>query len=339
MSIRVGVIGAGVMGSDHARNIARHTAGGTVAAVADVDAERATALAAEVGGAATFDDARDLIAAPDVDAVVVASHDSTHVEFVVAGIDAGKPVFCEKPLALDLDDCAAIVQAEWRAGRRLVSVGFSRRFDPANTALKAALDAGEIGRPLLVHAVHRNVSNDPAGDSAATVLNSAIHELDQTPWLLGSPVVEVGWQAPASTSLLPQRQDPQLISLRTANGVLTSVEVFVNAVYGYDVRLEVVGETGTLGYGEPALVVRNQGLARSAAYPADWRPRYAAAYRIEMQAWLDSIASGRYDESLATAADGYRATAVAHAVIAAMNSGSTTAVDSPPAGLLEGTVR
>lgn len=339
MSIRVGIIGAGVMGSDHARNVTHHTGGATLAAIADIDAGRARSLAAELGVATTFDDPHRLIASPDVDAVIVASHDSTHAELVVASVEAGKPVLCEKPLALDLGDCAAVLEAERKAGRRLVSVGFSRRFDPANVAIRAALAAGEIGRPLLLHAVHRNVANDPAGDSASTVLNSAIHELDEAPWLLGSPAVEVAWQAPASTSLLPQRQDPQLISLRTADGALTSVEVFVNAVYGYDVRLEVVGETGTLSYGEAALVVRNKGLARSGDYPADWRPRYAESYRAEMVSWIGALTAGEYDDALASAVDGYRATAVARAVIDAMDSGSTIKVEYPHASLLERTFR
>ncbi|MHA7985759.1 Gfo/Idh/MocA family protein [Rathayibacter sp. CAU 1779] len=334
--LRIGVIGAGIMGSDHARAIASATHGAVLAAVADINLARAQALASELGAPLAVADPVELIEADAIDAVVVASHDSTHTGLVLAAIAAGKPVLCEKPLALDLDDCARIIVAERETGRRLVSVGFSRRFDPALVELKQALDAGEIGRPLLAHAVHRNVSGDPRGDSVSTVLNSAVHELDQTPWLLSSTVVDVSWHAPASTSLLPQRQDPQLLLLRTADGALTTVEVFVNAVYGYDVRLEVVGETGTLALGRPTAVVRDTGLTRQSAYPADWRPRYAAAYRAEMQDWVDAVTRGGYDGSdLADAVDGYRATAVAHAVIAAMETGgSSVAVGYPHADLL-----
>ena len=331
---RIAVIGAGVMGSDHARTIATKIHGAELAAVADIDLGRAQALAAELGARFATASPAEVIGSDQVDAVLVASHDSTHTELVLACIAAGKPVLCEKPLALDLDDCARIIAAERSAGRRLVSVGFSRRFDPALVELKAALDAGEIGRALLAHAVHRNVSSDPSGDSASTVLNSAIHELDQTPWLFSSPVTEVSWHAPGSTGLLPGRQDPQLLLIRTADGALTTVEVFVNAVYGYDVRLEVVGETGTLALGHPAAVVRDTALTRQTRYPADWRPRYAAAYRAEVQSWVDAI-RGTYDGSaLADAVDGYRATAVAHAVIASMASdGRTVTVDYPHAEL------
>ena len=334
-TLRIAVIGAGVMGSDHARTIATKIHGAELAAVADIDLGRAQALAAELGARFATANPAEVIGSNQVDGVLVASHDSTHTELVLACIAAGKPVLCEKPLALDLDDCARIIAAERSAGRRLVSVGFSRRFDPALVELKAALDAGEIGRALLAHAVHRNVSSDPSGDSASTVLNSAIHELDQTPWLFSSPVTEVSWHAPASTSLLPGRQDPQLLLIRTADGAMTTVEVFVNAVYGYDVRLEVVGETGTLALGHPAAVVRDTALTRQTMYPADWRPRYAAAYRAEAQSWVDAIHEGTYGESaLADAVDGYRATAVAHAVIASMASdGRTVTVDYPHAEL------
>jgi myo-inositol 2-dehydrogenase/D-chiro-inositol 1-dehydrogenase len=330
----VGVVGTGIMGGDHARTMARKVPGATVSAVADIDLARAEALADELGAVA-YAESRELIGSPGVDAVIVASADSTHTELVLAALQAGKPVLCEKPLALDLDDCARIIAAERAGGVRLVSVGFSRRFDPPLVELRRALATGEIGRPLIAHAVHRNVSNDPAGDSAATVLGSAIHELDQIPWLFSAPVTEVSWHAPASTSLLPQRQDPQLLLLRTADGTLTTVEVFVNAVYGYDVRLEVVGETGTLALAHPAGVIRDSSGARRTAYAADWRPRYAAAYHAELQAWTSAIAHGSYHGSaLATAADGYRATAAARAVITSMTSGSPELVAYPHADLL-----
>lgn len=324
MTVRIGVIGAGIMGSDHARTIARRVAGATLSAVADVDLPRAEQLARETGARALADPL-ELIAADDVDAVLVASHDSSHAELVLACIEAGIPVLCEKPLTLDADEARSIVEAERSSGRRLVSVGFSRRFDPALVEVRDELRAGAIGRPLLAHAVHRNL-DAVAGDSATTIFSSAVHELDQTPWLLGSPLVEVTWVAPATTSLLPARQDPQLLLLRTGDGVLTTVEVFVRAVYGYDVRLEVVGETGTLALSPAPLVVRDAGLARSTAYPADWRPRYAAAYRAEVQAFVDGIATGEWSADLATASDGLRATLAAHATVEAMTSGRVTPI-------------
>lgn len=323
MTIRVGIIGAGIMGADHARTISHVVSGGEVTAIADIDLPRAEEIGAELT-AKPFEDALELIASPVVDAILVASHDSTHTEFVLAAIAAGKPVLCEKPLALDLEESAAILRAEQATGRRLVSVGFCRRFDPATYEVRERVQAGDIGRPLLAHAIHRNVHTYPGGDSSSTILNTTIHELDQIPWIFGAAVTEVSWHAPAPTSLLPHRQDPQLLLLRTADGALTTVESFVNAVYGYDVRLEVVGERGTLSLADSTLLVHNSELARSIQYPADWRPRFAAAYRAETQAWVDQIVTGKVSATMATASDGYRATAVAQAAIASMNLGGAT---------------
>jgi myo-inositol 2-dehydrogenase/D-chiro-inositol 1-dehydrogenase len=327
MTIRVGVIGVGVMGADHARTLSSLVAGAIVTAVADVDADRAERVAREIK-ATTFNVAEDLISAECVDAVVVASHDSTHLGFVLATLAAGKPVLCEKPLALTVSDCATIVEAETacvgQSGRQLVAVGFSRRFDPAHIAMRDAVQGGAIGRPLIAHAIHRNVAAYPGGNSESTIIGSAIHELDALPWILGSPVLEVSWHAPASTSLLPERQDPQLILLRTANGTLNTIEVFVNATYGYDVRLEIAGETGTLSIADSSLLVRNANLGRSLDYPEDWRPRFAQAYRAELEAWVDSLSKGIVSRSMATATDGLRAIAVADAIIESMHTGGGT---------------
>jgi myo-inositol 2-dehydrogenase/D-chiro-inositol 1-dehydrogenase len=121
-------------------------------------------------------------------------------------------------------------------------------------------------------------------------------------------------------------QDPQLILLRTADGVLSTVETFLNARYGYDVRCEVVGETGTASLAEPVRLVTDGGLARSSAYAADWRPRFAEAYRLELQAWVDSLAGGDRGP-LGTARDGLVASAVADAVITSMHrDGATVSV-------------
>lgn len=323
MTVRIAVIGTGVMGSDHARTLAGSVAGAEVVALADLDADRAASLSRELG-ARWSADPHELIRADDVDAIVVATHDSTHAELVLAAIEASKPVLCEKPLSLDVAECAAILEAEVTAEKRLVSVGFSRRFDPENTQIRAAIQGDHMGRVLMTHAIHRNVTNDPNGDSASTILGSAIHELDQIPWLLSSEAVEVSWHAGLSTRAMPLRQDPQLVLLRTADGALNTIEVFVSAEYGYDVRLEVVSERGTASYGEPAGVTVTHALARSRSYPADWRPRYAEAYRLELQAWVRSVSTGDTHPDLASAAAGYRATAVAHAVIASMNDGGRT---------------
>jgi myo-inositol 2-dehydrogenase/D-chiro-inositol 1-dehydrogenase len=332
MTVRVGVIGAGIMGADHSNTLHRQVTGASVTMVADLDLDRALEVATGLPGVRASDDGVALIGDPAVDAVVVASPDASHADLAVAAIKAGKPVMCEKPLAPTLAECVRVVQAEREAvgagGPGLISVGFMRRFDPGYLELKAALEAGVCGTPLLVHCVSRGVSSGPGATSESSVTGSAIHELDVVPWLLGARVVEAGWHAPRSTGAAPGLQDPQLILLRTADGALTTVEVFLNARYGYDIRCEVVGDRGTVALTNPAGVVADADGRRATGYPADWRPRFANAYRIQLQAWVDAVAAGR-PAPLASARDGLTASAVADAVIASMRDGGRTVAVAP----------
>ena len=325
MSIGVGVIGAGIMGADHVRTLDRFVSGATVTMVADVDVARAHEAIREVPGARATEDPLALIADSAVDAVLVASHDATHADLAIAAAGRGKPVLCEKPLAPTVADCIRVV----RAGGALVSVGFMRRFDPGYVELKAAIDGGTCGTPLLAHCVSRGVSAAPGATAEATLMGSAIHELDIVPWLLGAPIVDVAWHAPRASVAAGGLQDPQLLLLRTADGVLTTVEAFLNARYGYDIRCEVVGEHGTVALANPAAIVTAADRAVGTAYPSDWRPRFADAYRLELQAWVDAIARDR-PSPLASAHEGLVATAAAEAAIASMRrGGGFVAVEVP----------
>lgn len=316
--LRVGVIGAGIMGADHADTLRRSVRGAEVTAVADVDRARAEAAA---HGARTYDDAFALIADPAVDAVVIASHDSVHAAQVVAAVQAGKAVLCEKPLAPTLAEGRQVLREIGATGEALLSLGFMRRFDPGYLQLRQAIDDGTVGAPVLVHNVSRGVSSTPNATSEFSITGSAIHECDIVPWLLRSPVVEVSWVAPRRSSQANEGlQDPQLIHLRTADGVLSTVETFLNARYGYVMRCEVVGEAGAISLTEPARVVVEGDLKRSIGYAADWRPRFADAYRLELQAWVDAVLAGA-PTPLATGRDGVAASAVAEAVIASMHDG------------------
>jgi myo-inositol 2-dehydrogenase/D-chiro-inositol 1-dehydrogenase len=323
MTLRVGVIGAGIMGADHANTLRRFVRGAEVTAVADVDPTRAEAAAA---GARAYTDADELITDPAVDAVVIASHDSVHAAQIVASVHAGKPVLCEKPLAPSLAEAAGVLEQIGSAGEQLLSLGFMRRFDPGYAALRQAIDDRTVGAPVLVHNISRGVSSAPGATSESSVTGSAIHEFDVVPWLLRAPVVEVGWTAPRCSSQVQGLQDPQLITLRTADGVLSTVETFLNARYGYDIRCEVVGETGAISLTEPARVRTDAALQHGIAYAADWRPRFADAYRLELQAWVDAVRDG-LPTPLATGRDGLAASTVAEAVIASMRAdGRTTKV-------------
>ncbi|OZC87137.1 inositol 2-dehydrogenase [Rhodococcus sp. 06-412-2C] len=331
MSVRVGVVGAGVMGADHIRNLHSVVSGATVTGVADVDATRAAGLAAEVG-ADGVTDPYGLISRTDVDAVVIASHDSTHADLVLACIEARKPVLCEKPLAATVEECSTVVRAHEAAisgGIPLLTVGFMRRFDPGYVELKRTVSSGAVGDPLIVHCSSRTVTSGPGGDSEASITGSAIHELDTVPWMLDSPVVEVSWHATRASKRIEHRRDPQFMLLRTENGVLTTVELFLNAGYGYDIRCEVVGEDGASRLAEPVRTLTDHALQHSYSYSNDWVPRFADAYRLQLGEWIDSITEGRIS-TLASARDGLRASVVAQALITSMHSGGgTVAVESP----------
>lgn len=330
-TIRVGVIGAGNMGADHVNTLHRHVSGAVVTQVADIDEDRAVTVAGGLPDSRAGSDPYALIADPEVDAVVIASHDTTHADLSLAAVRAGKPVLCEKPLAPTLAECVRVVREERQAGGGLISLGFMRRFDPAYVELKEALSSGVCGAPLLLHCVSRGVSSAPGATDEFSITGSAIHEFDTVPWLLNSPITEVSWHAPRSTTMVTGLRDPQFMLLRTADGALTTVEVFLNAGYGYDVRCEVACERGTLTLTNPARLVTDSARARSVGYPADWRPRFADAYRLELQSWIDSLAAGSVSP-LATAYDGLVAGAVAEAVITFMkNGGQTVAVQIPEA--------
>jgi myo-inositol 2-dehydrogenase / D-chiro-inositol 1-dehydrogenase len=321
MNVRVGVVGVGVMGADHARKIATVVSGADLVAVSDFNPDVAGAVAAELGAVVSADGFA-LIDDAAVDAVIIATRDDTHADLVRAALAAGKPVMCEKPLAPTVAECRDVVAAQGALQRPvdLVTLGFMRRFDPAYVALRERVLGGDLGAPLIAHCVSRTVSTYPGGDSASSITNSAIHELDIVPWLLDSPIVEVSYQSGRSSTNSGTRQDPQFYLMRTASDVLVTVELFLNARYGYDTRCEVVLETGTTALTLPTHIVTDAQRSRGVDYPADWIPRYSDAYRIELQEWIDSIRQDR-PATLATADDGLRASVVADALVESMGSG------------------
>ncbi|MFD1374478.1 Gfo/Idh/MocA family protein [Actinoplanes sichuanensis] len=320
---RIGIIGTGIMGADHARLLTSAVSGAAVGGVFDLDTDRARGVAESSGGAKVFTDPYALINDDDIDAVLIASSDATHEDYVLACVAAGKPVLCEKPLAPTVDGCARILEAETAYGSRLITVGFMRRFDPGYTDLKALLATGEIGAPLMLHNVHRNPAAVPGMPSANLITNSAVHELDITRWLFDSEITEVAVHTPRPTGNSGGTRDPQLLILTTASGVLSDVEIFVNARYGYEVRCELVAETGTVTLdAPPPTSVRRSGL-HARELPADWRPRFAEAYRLELQDWIDGTGRG------ATAWDGFAATFVAQACVNALESGERYTVEMP----------
>jgi myo-inositol 2-dehydrogenase/D-chiro-inositol 1-dehydrogenase len=322
MTIRVGVIGAGVMGADHIRNLSTTISGAEVTFVADLDADRAAAAAPP--SARTTTDPSELIGSSEVDAVVVASHDSTHAGLVLECFEAMTPVLCEKPLAPSLLESLEVVKAEAdiiaATGTRLLSMGFMRRFDPGYAALRQSVQDRAQGEPLMLHCTSRNASAGPGTTAETAITNSAIHELDIVPWLLQSPIAEVSWQAGRSSPHAEGGlQDPAFMIFRLADGTLATLELFLNARYGYTTGCEVVSERGTTALPEPpVLAIQEEGQRRS-GIPGDWRPRFADAYRLQLQAWISALERGE-PATLATGEDGLRASQAAQATIRSLHS-------------------
>ncbi len=325
MTVRIGIIGVGVMGADHARIVASETAGAKLQVLADADEKRVKALAAELGAETAVTDPMAVINDPSVDAVVIASPDATHQALTLACIAARKPVLCEKPLAPTAAECLAVVKAETALGRRLVQVGYMRRFDPGYAGMKAACRSGDFGRALMLHCIHRNVSAPDWFTSGMAITNLAVHEIDIARWLLDCELVSVRVLKPAASPAAPI-----FLVFETSGGQIVDVEMFNHAAYGYDVRGELVCETGTVSLRSPVSIEINGALKQSVTHPADWRPRFASAYRIQMRAWIDAIQTG--SATGASAWDGYAAGAVAEAGLEALATGhmaKVTLADKP----------
>jgi myo-inositol 2-dehydrogenase/D-chiro-inositol 1-dehydrogenase len=318
MSLAVGVIGTGVMGAEHARLLREVTGGAHLAAVCDADEGRAKAAA---HGAALFTDAQALIASDKVQAVVIASPDATHAGYALACVAAGKPVLCEKPIAATAAEGFKIVEAEATLGRRLVTVGFMRRFDPGYAEMQAARLAGTVGVPVVLHNIHRNVAAPEWFTGAMAVTNSLVHEIDISRWLLGSEMVS------AQVTCAPGG-DPMLVTMQTDRGEIVSTEIFVNAAYGYHVHAQLVGRQGSIEMAAPTRVLVNHAASQSFGFPPNWVPRFAESYRLQMQAWVDAQHDGR--SVGASAWDGFVTTAIAEQIVGALASGDRINLTFPP---------
>ena len=306
MELRIGVIGTGGIGRTHIERINTKLQGGRVIAAADDNADFGISVA-EQYGIKGYAEPADLIKADDIDAVVICTADSTHFKHALTAIEAGKYVFVEKPLAPSEEECKQLVDAEVAGGKKLVQVGYMRRYDPGYAQLKEAIDSNKIGEPLLLHCAHRNpeVPGTVAWDNSMAVENSLVHEIDVLRWLLGEDyeTAEVAFTKKSKNA--GEYQDPQILILTTKSGVRIDVESFVNCRYGYDIQCEVVGEEGTVRLPEPnnALIRTNASIVHPIC--DSWSQRFTDAYNIEFQAWINASLEGKVDGP--TAWDGYAA--------------------------------
>ena len=326
MTLRVGVIGTGMIGQDHLRRLTHVVSGADVVAVTDANAEVARQVAAGLKNATVHTTGQDLIADPAVEAVIVCSWGPTHEEYVLAAIAAGKPVFCEKPLATSTQACRNIIDAEVAHGSRLVQVGFMRRYDAAYRALKSVIDSGEIGAPLMYYSGHRNPSVPENYTKDMAIVDTAVHDFDVTRWLLGEELAAIRVMPAKPNSLGGELLDPLLMVVETESGVLVNVETSVNIRYGYDIRGEVVGETGTAALAEQGPVLVRSANRVGVGVPHDWRERFVAAYDTEFQEWIDAVSAGE-GATGPSSWDGYAAQVVCDAGVQALTSGERVEIE------------
>ncbi|HEY3072708.1 MAG TPA: Gfo/Idh/MocA family oxidoreductase [Candidatus Limnocylindrales bacterium] len=321
------IVGAGRMGSGHARLIARGVPEIEITAIADVNLEAARRLGAELGGVRAFADYEAAISAPGVDAVLVAVSSVHHRPVVEAAAAAGRDILCEKPLALTMADTDAMLAEVSRAGVRL-QVGLMRRHDPEYVRARERIAAGELGRPRLFNSRQYDTDPAPAGFldpavSGGILVDMGIHEFDAARYLLADEVTEVsamgGLVDPAFAGL--DDADVAVVGLRFASGALGSVELSRRVAYGEDVRTEVHGPDASAFIG--ALPV-----------PGSSEPRFAAAYAAEARAFAAAI---REDRSVTpNGDDGRAAFAIAVAADRARREGRVVRVHEVAADLASG---
>jgi len=327
-SLKVGVIGAGVMGRGHAEFIREFVSAAHVAAVADFDLSRARNLAHDIdplGNVGAYAQVQEMIDSTDLDAVIIASPDHLHVEHLRIAMTAGLDILCEKPIATDLESARAIAREireyEKESKKARVNFGFMRRFDPSYLKLRELMESADYGLPLFVRTITRNVTSMGI-TTEGLYTNIAVHDFDVWRWLTGSEWKSVNSHYPRPSSLSPAGLiDPLVFTAQLENEVLMVADIVANNNYGYDLRTEVLCEKGSLEIGTFGDVYTRAnhiaGTPLGGPMVENWIPRFKDAYVAELRAWVDSVISGNKHPDLATVEDALKAT---EACFLALNS-------------------
>jgi inositol 2-dehydrogenase len=305
------------MGKVFAHTLAFTVSEVDLVAVADIDPKTSQEVAARYGIRDHYTDYQELLKREDIDAVVVVTPTATHAEVIKAAAAAGKHIFSEKPLAQSLAMCDAAIAAVSSAGVKL-QLGFMRRFDPAYVMAKKKIEEGVIGTPVMF----RSTSRDPKRtsldfarreNSGGLIMDMGVHDFDLARWLMGSEVVRVHTEG--GCLVYPELNDVgdidnAMINLKFANNTIGNIDVSRNAVYGYDIRTEVLGSEGGLLIGKlqqtSTLVMTRQGVIHDTV--PYFMERFGEAYTAEIRDFVASIIENRPPS--VTGQDARQATAI-----------------------------
>jgi inositol 2-dehydrogenase len=332
--LKIGLVGVGRLGKVYARDLSSRLEETTLVAVADSDHNLALQTARDFDVPHAYANAEELIADPDVEAVVVVSPTHTHRDVVIAATKARKPTFCEKPLALTLDECRAIEAAVAKSGS-FFQMGFMRRFDPGYAAAKQKIADGAIGRPV----VFKSTSRDPfppslayanPASSGGILVDMGIHDIDLARWFMGEveTVTAVGAVLVYPELATVGDFDNAIATLVFADGRLGVLDLTRNGIYGYDISTELLGNEGTIRIGylreTPILAMTKNSVAHDTV--PYFMERFERAYALQLQNFAQNVLNGR--EPAITIRDGVEALRVALAATASCKSGHPVKVSS-----------
>ncbi len=333
----MGVVGVGAMGKRHAENIRRLIPEAQLIAVADVDLARARQVAAELEIDHAYDTIEALVERKDIQAVAIVTPAKFHGAAIRACAHAGKDIFCEKPLTLTVEEADEVLALTAKAGVRL-QPGHVRRYDPSHVRAKKRIEAGEIGDPVLFKSLGRDQSPPPVSYMASGVngmffQDSGVHEFDLGRWMMNDEIAEL--HAYGGVLVFPEAAqfndiDTAVVNLKFSRGALGAVENYMQAVYGYDIRTEIVGSKGTimLGYLQqtPEVVLTASGARTDVV--DHFLVRFADGYLDEMRDFVRTmLADG---EPKVDGFDGRQAVAAAAAAERSYREGRPVALQNPP---------
>ena len=300
--IGIGVVGVGEMGKRHAENLRRNVPGAELIAIADVAAARAKQVAEELEIAKSFGSLEAMLECKEIQAVLIASPDKFHAPGILQAAKAGKDILCEKPLALTMSDAYAALDAVNKAGVRM-QIGFMRRYDPAYVAAMKRVEAGEIGTPLIFKSVGRDKDEPPiaayqSGVNGMLLYSNTIHDFDLARWLMRDEIAEVhSYTTVAIRPEVAQYGDvvASSVNLKYHKGGIGNIESYVQAVYAYDVRTEVLGSKGAIFVGSieqtPAVFLNANGSSQTLA--DHFLSRFADAYLAEVRDFVKNLLEDR----------------------------------------------